>query len=115
MPPCSGMGSVRRRPESRWRRCWELVILQAQLLRHARDLVLEGITYLHHLLSPHKEENPVDQLEALLGEGRARIMDVLSRSQRTWFQCLWKSRKRGTRGRGEGKELAALGIAMGRI
>lgn len=79
--PCSGMGSMRRRPESRWRRSQadvgELVILQAQLLRHARDLVRPGGVLTYITCSPHKEET-VDQLEALLNEGGLELLDTVA-------------------------------------
>jgi 16S rRNA (cytosine967-C5)-methyltransferase len=54
--PCSGLGALRRRPESRWRRkpddLLTLVMLQRQLLRSALDLVRPGGVVLYATCSP---------------------------------------------------------------
>ena len=54
--PCSGLGALRRRPESRWRRkpddLLSLVILQRQLVRSALDLVRPGGVVLYATCSP---------------------------------------------------------------
>ncbi|WP_300677059.1 transcription antitermination factor NusB [Nocardioides sp.] len=54
--PCSGLGALRRRPESRWRRTQkdidELVPLQIALLDHALDLVRPGGVVLYATCSP---------------------------------------------------------------
>ena len=54
--PCSGLGALRRRPESRWRRTPEdlpdLVALQRALLTHALDAVRPGGVVLYATCSP---------------------------------------------------------------
>ncbi|UDY25312.1 RsmB/NOP family class I SAM-dependent RNA methyltransferase [Nocardioides sp. Kera G14] len=54
--PCSGLGALRRRPESRWRRTAtdidELVPLQVALLSSALDLVRPGGAVLYATCSP---------------------------------------------------------------
>ncbi|SDD05179.1 RsmB/NOP family class I SAM-dependent RNA methyltransferase [Nocardioides lianchengensis] len=54
--PCTGLGALRRRPESRWRRrpadLDELVPLQGALLRSALDLVRPGGVVLYATCSP---------------------------------------------------------------
>lgn len=54
--PCSGLGALRRRPESRWRRrpddLLELVLLQRALLSSALDAVRPGGVVLYATCSP---------------------------------------------------------------
>ncbi len=54
--PCTGLGALRRRPESRWRRkaddLVQLVMLQRQLLRSALDLVRPGGVVVYATCSP---------------------------------------------------------------
>lgn len=54
--PCSGLGALRRRPESRWRRTpqdvTDLVTLQRELLDHAIDGVRDGGVVLYATCSP---------------------------------------------------------------
>jgi len=58
--PCSGLGALRRRPESRWRRnpcdVDRLVELQARLLRTALDSVRPGGVVAYITCSPHPRE-----------------------------------------------------------
>lgn len=58
--PCSGLGALRRRPESRWRRTpavlEELVELQSELLYSAIDLTLPGGVVAYVTCSPHARE-----------------------------------------------------------
>ncbi|WOC14195.1 RsmB/NOP family class I SAM-dependent RNA methyltransferase [Gordonia sp. MP11Mi] len=58
--PCSGLGSLRRRPEARWRRTPEevpeLVELQTQLLTEAMRLVRPGGVVVYSTCSPHPAE-----------------------------------------------------------
>ena len=58
--PCTGLGALRRRPESRWRRRPEdlpgLVALQAALLRTALDAVRPGGVVVYATCSPVVEE-----------------------------------------------------------
>ncbi|MFT3900028.1 MAG: transcription antitermination factor NusB [Gordonia sp. (in: high G+C Gram-positive bacteria)] len=58
--PCSGLGSLRRRPESRWRRSPgdvdELVPLQRELLTEAIRLTRPGGAVVYSTCSPHPAE-----------------------------------------------------------
>jgi 16S rRNA (cytosine967-C5)-methyltransferase len=73
--PCSGLGALRRRPESRWRRTQRdidtLVPLQTDLLDHALTLVRSGGVVLYATCSPVLAETR-DVVEAVL----ARREDV---------------------------------------
>ncbi|MDL9935801.1 transcription antitermination factor NusB [Gordonia sp. ABSL1-1] len=63
--PCSGLGSLRRRPEARWRRSpadvVELVVLQRELLTEALRLVRPGGIVVYSTCSPH----PAETLEVI--------------------------------------------------
>ncbi|MFC6153143.1 RsmB/NOP family class I SAM-dependent RNA methyltransferase [Nocardioides yefusunii] len=69
--PCSGLGALRRRPESRWRRTekdvLELVDLQKALLRNALDAVRPGGVVVYATCSPVLEETS-GVVEAILAE-----------------------------------------------
>ncbi|GAA2049323.1 16S rRNA m5C967 methyltransferase [Williamsia deligens] len=58
--PCTGLGSLRRRPEARWRRTPEdvapLVTLQRELLTAAVGLLRPGGALVYSTCSPHPEE-----------------------------------------------------------
>lgn len=58
--PCTGLGALRRRPESRWRRqpeaIAELVRLQHELLSTALDVVVPGGVVAYVTCSPHRAE-----------------------------------------------------------
>jgi len=58
--PCSGLGSLRRRPEARWRRTPadvdELVGLQRELLTEALKMVRPGGVVVYSTCSPHPAE-----------------------------------------------------------
>lgn len=58
--PCSGLGALRRRPESRWRRQLtdldELHPLQRDLLASALDLAMPGGVVAYVTCSPHPDE-----------------------------------------------------------
>ncbi|AZG44291.1 RsmB/NOP family class I SAM-dependent RNA methyltransferase [Gordonia insulae] len=58
--PCSGLGSLRRRPEARWRRTpadvAELVVLQRELLTEALRLLRPGGVVVYSTCSPHPAE-----------------------------------------------------------
>ncbi len=58
--PCSGLGALRRRPESRWRRQPEDVVrlqaLQQQLLHRSIDLTRAGGVIAYVVCSPHPAE-----------------------------------------------------------
>ncbi|MGD7731655.1 RsmB/NOP family class I SAM-dependent RNA methyltransferase [Propionibacteriaceae bacterium G57] len=67
--PCTGLGSLRRRPESRWRRTTddldELVALQRQLIDAAWRSVAPGGVLAYVTCSPHPAET-IDQVRAFL-------------------------------------------------
>ncbi|MCD4558187.1 transcription antitermination factor NusB [Schaalia sp. lx-100] len=77
--PCSGMGSMRRRPESRWRRqesdVAELVDLQSALLGRAVQLLRSGGVLTYVTCSPHVAET-VQQVHALVAEGKVELLDT---------------------------------------
>ena len=58
--PCTGLGSLRRRPESRWRRqpsdVGELTKLQRELLLSAVDLLRPGGVVGYVVCTPHLSE-----------------------------------------------------------
>ena len=60
--PCSGLGSLRRRPEARWRKqpgdIPALSSLQRELLDHAAGLVRAGGVIGYSTCSPHLAETP---------------------------------------------------------
>jgi 16S rRNA (cytosine967-C5)-methyltransferase len=65
--PCTGLGALRRRPESRWRRSPEdltaLTALQRRLLSRALELVRPGGLVLYATCSPH-----IAETEAVVGD-----------------------------------------------
>lgn len=69
--PCSGLGALRRRPESRWRRSpadvTALAGLQRALLRSALDSVVEGGVVAYVTCSPHRAET-VEVVDDVLAE-----------------------------------------------
>jgi 16S rRNA (cytosine967-C5)-methyltransferase len=86
--PCTGLGALRRRPESRWRRTpadlGALTGLQAELLRSALDAVRPGGVVAYVTCSPHLAETRLvvdtvlrrrDDVERL--DARAVVRDVL--------------------------------------
>ena len=72
--PCSGLGALRRRPESRWRRTpsdlGELVLLQRQLLDSAMASVRVGGLVAYVTCSPHVSETR-GQVDAWLADAVA--------------------------------------------
>ncbi|GAA1339463.1 RsmB/NOP family class I SAM-dependent RNA methyltransferase [Arthrobacter roseus] len=58
--PCTGLGALRRRPESRWRRqpsdLADLAVLQRELLAAAMDAVRPGGVVVYATCSPHPAE-----------------------------------------------------------
>lgn len=69
--PCSGLGSLRRRPEARWRKrpedITDLVRIQAQLLRSGIDATMSGGVIAYVTCSPAVEET-VDIIRELLAD-----------------------------------------------
>lgn len=79
--PCTGLGALRRRPESRWRRTPSdldaLVPLQSALLRSALDSVRPGGVVAYSVCSPVVSET-VGVVASVLGERPdARLENVL--------------------------------------
>lgn len=82
--PCSGLGALRRRPESRWRRSARDVAalggLQRDLLRRAIESVVPGGVVAYVTCSPHRAETTevVDEVLAeYAGVTRLRAADAL--------------------------------------
>lgn len=78
--PCSGLGALRRRPESRWRRRREdldgLVPLQRSLLEHAVSAVRPGGVVVYATCSPVVEETAGVVSEVLAGRSDVRLEDA---------------------------------------
>lgn len=100
--PCTGLGALRRRPESRWRRrpedVPELAALQRQLLASALDLVRPGGIVLYATCSPHLAET-VSVVSAAVRRHTAEFVDVreglpaaLAEQKGPWVQ-LWPHRQ----------------------
>ena len=79
--PCSGLGALRRRPESRWRRrasdITELVPLQQELLRSALDLVRPGGVVVYATCSPVLAETR-DVVATVLDEDPAVTLEPVA-------------------------------------
>ncbi|GAB11046.1 putative rRNA methyltransferase [Gordonia araii NBRC 100433] len=77
--PCSGLGSLRRRPEARWRRrpsdVDELVPLQRALLTEALALVRPGGAVVYSTCSPHPAET-VGVVDAVCATTGATVIDA---------------------------------------
>lgn len=75
--PCSGLGSLRRRPESRWRRrpsdLDDLVALQRALLRRAIEAALPGGVIAYVTCSPHRRET-VEVVNEILADGQVEVI-----------------------------------------
>ncbi len=76
--PCLGLGSLRRRPESRWRHkvsdLTELVPLQQQLLDQGVELARPGAVIAWVTCSPHVEET-LQQVERILETKPVQLLD----------------------------------------
>lgn len=77
--PCLGLGSLRRRPESRWRHSEsdldELLPLQRGLLDAGIRLARPGGVIAWVTCSPHRSET-VDQVARVLESGQVTLLDV---------------------------------------
>ncbi|GAB3814790.1 transcription antitermination factor NusB [Tessaracoccus terricola] len=77
--PCTGLGALRRRPESRWRRSpddvGELAGLQRELLRSAIEVTMPGGVVAYVTCSPHRAETR-DVIADVLAEGRVELLDA---------------------------------------
>jgi 16S rRNA (cytosine967-C5)-methyltransferase len=80
--PCSGLGALRRRPESRWRRTpddvRDLVPLQRGLLDNALDSVRPGGVVLYATCSPVVAETAEVVRAVLADRGDVRLEDMLA-------------------------------------
>ncbi|ANH39441.1 Ribosomal RNA small subunit methyltransferase B [Nocardioides dokdonensis FR1436] len=78
--PCTGLGALRRRPESRWRRSPQdlevLVDLQQRLLASALDLVRPGGVVLYATCSPVLAETRDVVAQALATRGDVELLDL---------------------------------------
>lgn len=77
--PCTGLGVLRRRPESRWRRepsdVAELALLQRRLLAAALSAVRVGGVVGYATCSPHLAET-VEVVDDAVADGSAERLDV---------------------------------------
>ena len=78
--PCTGLGALRRRPESRWRRraadVEELHPLQLALLRTALESTTPGGVVAYVTCSPHRRETADVVTEVLAGRSGVEIVDA---------------------------------------
>ncbi len=78
--PCSGLGALRRRPESRWRRTpkdlADLGPLQRDLLRSALDAVRPGGVVAYVTCSPHPAETTAVVADALRKRDDLELLDA---------------------------------------
>ncbi|MFB0835514.1 RsmB/NOP family class I SAM-dependent RNA methyltransferase [Arthrobacter halodurans] len=78
--PCSGLGALRRRPESRWRKTprdiAELTILQGELLDAALAAIRPGGVVAYVTCSPHPAETLAVVEDALRRHPSARLLDA---------------------------------------
>ncbi|GFZ91226.1 RsmB/NOP family class I SAM-dependent RNA methyltransferase [Nesterenkonia alkaliphila] len=78
--PCTGLGALRRRPESRWRRqlsdLAELTVLQEQLLDAAVGVLAEDGLLAYVTCSPHVAETLVQVEDALRRHSDLELLDA---------------------------------------
>lgn len=78
--PCSGLGALRRRPESRWRRTpaevAELSQLQRELLESALKALRSGGVLAYVTCSPHPAETNAVVEDLLRGRGDIELLDA---------------------------------------
>jgi 16S rRNA (cytosine967-C5)-methyltransferase len=78
--PCTGLGSLRRRPEARWRKSPadlpSLTKLQRELLAAALRAVRPGGVVAYVTCSPHPVETRVTVEETLRRVGSAELIDA---------------------------------------
>lgn len=78
--PCTGLGALRRRPESRWRRSPDdlagLVGLQRRLLGSALDSAAPGGVVAYVTCSPHPAETAEVVAAVLAERGDVRVLDA---------------------------------------
>lgn len=78
--PCTGLGALRRRPESRWRRrpadLTALAPLQRRLLASALDAVVPGGVVAYVTCSPHHAETTDVVSDVLAGRNDVDVLDA---------------------------------------
>lgn len=78
--PCTGLGALRRRPESRWRRkptdLAELTVLQEQLLDAGVGVLAPGGVLAYVTCSPHLAESLVQVEDALRRHPELQLLDA---------------------------------------
>ncbi|SIR87797.1 RsmB/NOP family class I SAM-dependent RNA methyltransferase [Williamsia sterculiae] len=78
--PCTGLGSLRRRPEARWRRrpadVADLVVLQRELLTAALGLARPGGVVAYSTCSPHLDETRGVLDEVLAEHPAVELLDA---------------------------------------
>lgn len=78
--PCTGLGALRRRPESRWRRSpddlADLAPLQRALLRSALDACSPGGVVAYVTCSPHRAETSDVVADVLATRGQVELLDA---------------------------------------
>lgn len=78
--PCTGLGALRRRPESRWRRSpanlADLSVLQGQLLAASADALRPGGLLMYATCSPHAAETVVAIDDLLRARPDLRLVDA---------------------------------------
>ncbi|MBK8462904.1 MAG: RsmB/NOP family class I SAM-dependent RNA methyltransferase [Nigerium sp.] len=78
--PCTGLGALRRRPESRWRRTpehlFELAPLQRRLLSAALDAAMPGGVVAYVTCSPHRAETTGIVDGTLAGRDDVELLDA---------------------------------------
>ncbi len=78
--PCTGLGALRRRPESRWRRTPKDLVdlgpLQRELLRSALDAVKPGGVVAYVTCSPHPAETTAVVSDALRKRDDLELLDA---------------------------------------
>src|SRR5699024_3465507 len=83
--PCTGLGALRRRPESRWRRTPQdlatLTQLQAQLLDAAMSMLKPGGLLAYVTCSPHIAETTLQVSDLLKRNSEAKLLDSASALQ----------------------------------
>ena len=78
--PCTGLGALRRRPESRWRRqpgdLGPLGVLQRKLLTSALDAAAPGAVIAYVTCSPHAAETVLVVKDVMRSRNDAEIVDA---------------------------------------
>jgi 16S rRNA (cytosine967-C5)-methyltransferase len=98
--PCSGLGALRRRPESRWRKTprdiAELTILQGELLDAALAAVRPGGVVAYATCSPHPAETTAVVDDALRRHPEARLLDTGAAVERVGIREVGGARPAGS-------------------